>query len=263
MIVPNAGKRKMNRTRIAQWILASIPTRKRIFQCNFGNLNFLFEASRKDDLFCHAKKGTFDNFESGALQYWMQVAKESQSVLDIGAYSGIYSIIAGLAGANVVSFEPNQYKVPSLTRNLALNELPTSSVHNVALGSGKGIGALLAPRMRFHKNPKFNGSGVQLDSAATGRNLSSWESIATVQIECIDNFLTKSEMLEVGIIKIDVEGSELSVLQGSQIFLQTSNAQILVECLDANQLLQVSKLLLKYNYKEIKKFGKNYLFSKS
>ena len=64
------------------------------------------------------------NWEVGSLTAFSRLAARSRLVLDVGAYSGIYSLIACVDGPGaVIAFEPNPEVRPLLASNLAANQL--------------------------------------------------------------------------------------------------------------------------------------------
>src|SRR5205085_10473185 len=68
--------------------------------------------------------------------------------LDIGAYHGIYSVLAAkkLAGnCRVVAFEPNPKDCARLHRHLALNSCKNVEVMQIALDSQSGVESLFIP----------------------------------------------------------------------------------------------------------------------
>lgn len=60
----------------------------------------------KDDVI--AKKYSNKSFESETFDIWENYSKKEGTVIDIGAYTGIYSLVAAKMGASVISFEPNK-----------------------------------------------------------------------------------------------------------------------------------------------------------
>lgn len=140
--------------------------------------------------------------------------------LDIGAHIGYHSYFAaGLVGAAgaVYSFEPDPAVFKRLTRNLS--SFPWVRAQNVAVwhstsslefersfsSSESGWGALNAVR-DFGKGEHIRVNALALDE---------WESAARPS--------------RIDAIKMDAEGSELSILAGAQTTLQKFRPPILVE----------------------------------
>lgn len=253
---------KVKFVRILQWISTSMPSRSKVFECEINGVKFKYQASNKDAFYHHARRGNFSDFEHGALAEWQKFALSCRLVIDVGAYSGIYSLVASTAGARVLAFEPNGYSVKNLKRNLEINQVTDYKLYEVALGDSESRDELLAPRLRFHFKPRLTGSGVQISTSDSGRDISSWQVLHSVEVAPLDKFLMDEEIANAGIIKIDAEGNEFQILLGATNFLTNSQSAILVECLNDLQLGSVTSKLLEFDYKNTKVFGKNYLFQK-
>lgn len=70
-------------------------------------------------------------WEATSLRVFSEIAQTSRMVLDVGAFIGIYTLVAAAdSSANVIAFEPNQKILPSLRRNInengSLSELESS-----------------------------------------------------------------------------------------------------------------------------------------
>jgi FkbM family methyltransferase len=123
--------------------------------------------------------------------------------VDVGANVGAYSLRAASQGMTVHSFEPNPENVKVLRRNCEINGL-SIDLHECALGSSEGT-ASLAP----------NGAASRISDAGDLR----------VQVRTLDSFhLPRADLL-----KVDVEGYELEVLQGAVETLDRCHPAMMVE----------------------------------
>jgi FkbM family methyltransferase len=113
--------------------------------------------------------------------------------IDIGANIGVMSMAVAALGYSVHSFEPQ----PSLY-NLLKQNAPRATSYNIALSNHNGTAKM--PRIDYSSKGNFGGVGF-------GRSdLGSIE----VEVRTLDSF-----NLAPSLIKIDVEGHELAVLQGA------------------------------------------------
>lgn len=150
--------------------------------------------------------------------------------VDIGAYMGVYSIAAVMAGAaNVTAVEPNPHVLRKLKANLKLNGAKSVEILEVALSDGVGTAELIAPRPRWSRRPRNQSSGVQLQDASNGREIRRWRPIARVPVVTLDSLLPIERHSEVSAIKMDVEGYEVTVLRGAASILQKSRPELLIE----------------------------------
>jgi FkbM family methyltransferase len=168
-------------------------------------------------------EGYYELFESRIL---LDIAKDSKLFFDIGANVGFYSIAAGAINQNlrIMCFEPNSNCFSGIQKNIELNAnynlTQQITVNNVALGDRKESG------IKFYV-PRFTGTG-----GGSFKNLHAEEGIATeimVDTSTIDLFASSS--LSVDLVKVDVEGSELSVIKGGLETIQRDRPTIFIELL--------------------------------
>lgn len=138
---------------------------------------------------------------------------------DIGASTGSYCLQTKFhKGSTCHAFEPNSRIVPILRNNIAANGLEDRViVHPFALGHTAGRGILKIPTQ----------SG--LATLGTPLRFKKWRE-EEVQIRRIDDL----GLGPVDFIKIDVEGSELSILKGAEQTIKKYWPAILAETYEVN-----------------------------
>ncbi|MGI8330307.1 FkbM family methyltransferase [Actinomadura scrupuli] len=149
------------------------------------------------------------------------LAKEAKVFVDVGAYSGIYTILACVANPRLraIAFEPNPVKLEQLRSNVALNGLRDRvTLVGKALSSEPGRAGLAIPA---------DDSQASLAHAAPGART------VDVPVTTGDEALGD---LPVGLVKIDVEGLEPQVLTGMAGVLAAHRPKIIAECLDQRAL---------------------------
>lgn len=127
-------------------------------------------------------------------------------IIDIGANFGLYTLLAanktGQSGV-VLAFEPFPLSFEILQRNCARNNLSDIvTLYPCALGSHCSTSSL-----SIHSDPGRNSLG-SLGSEEISR--------VEIQVETLDNVLSKINLAKIDFIKMDVEGFESHVLQGSR-----------------------------------------------
>lgn len=82
-----------------------------------------------------------DSFESTSVYLWAQLATQARGVLDVGAYTGLYALLAARVAprSSVVAFEPSGHIADRLKENAALNALPRIVVRNEAISDFDAI----------------------------------------------------------------------------------------------------------------------------
>ena len=119
--------------------------------------------------------------------------------LDIGANIGVISQALLANGYRVHAFEPQPEVYKLLVENMN-NVGGEFTHHNTAVGAGHGIAMM--PKVHYSSKGNFGGLGIGTPSIY---------GMYEVEMNTMDSFLFSN----VGFMKIDVEGYELEVLQGS------------------------------------------------
>ncbi|MEA3504657.1 MAG: FkbM family methyltransferase [Bacteroidota bacterium] len=131
--------------------------------------------------------------------------------IDIGANIGTYSILLANKGLKVISFEPvnDNYRVFRI--NLLLNKLQSKiTTYNIALGEKD-------------TDANFIFDPINTGASHIAKKSDSDDNTTTVHISTFDSLLPELNIpIEAKImIKIDVEGMEIEVLNGAKKFLQS------------------------------------------
>lgn len=147
----------------------------------------------------------------------------SKTFVDVGANVGFYTVAAikMKQDLRVISFEPNPVVFSKLSRNLELNNcLDKASIRNFAVSNEtKGSVDFFVP--------KSTGS-----SGGSMSNLHPEEGSPVMQIISTTTLDKNLKVLtEVDVIKVDVEGHELKVIQGSLKTIRNFSPTIVIELL--------------------------------
>lgn len=162
---------------------------------------------------------------------------------NIGAISFLGSKIVGKSG-KVYAFEPEEKNLHIFQKNISFNNLNNINLVPLACTEKSGFATF-----NISKN-----SGEH----SLGETISPSNIIKSIKIKTIslDDFTKKNNINKIKLIKIDVEGQELSVLRGAKSILKKASPKLLFECWDKNKFEAIAKLLDSYNYK-IKKVTTN------
>lgn len=136
--------------------------------------------------------------EANVIQNLLETTLKEDVVYDIGANVGTYTCCLAQTDAEVHAIEPHPINLKRLGENLKLNDT-TASVHPIALSDTSG-------QMHLTEQDAIAGAGQHaLDLTKTGCGMS-------VEIKRGDEFAANVGIPD--ILKIDVEGAELRVLEG-------------------------------------------------
>ena len=196
--------------------------------------------SQNDDL-CSLSLQWTGEYEAASTYVWQKLAKRAKLVLDIGAYTGLYSLLAARANpaCRVVGFEPLSRNYARFLLNVQLNQIGNVSAVRAAAGPKHGqIG------LSIYSNGEFLTSGASIVSTAGRQPVD----VETVPLVSIDAVLESNRLGLPELIKIDAEGAELQVLSGMTRIL-ASQPDLLMECLTGSDCVALEQLLKPFGYR--------------
>lgn len=169
-----------------------------------------------------------DYRELTELRLFAAFAARSRVILDVGANTGVYSIVSAKVNpsAAVHAFEPYPVNFRRLQKNLALNGLSDRvRAAELALGDAEQTIEFTVPT---------NGQICDVASAHgefTRRHYQAWLSYENIEVRQtrLDSYSADQALPSVDLIKIDVESHELSVLEGAVDTLKRHSPVILAE----------------------------------
>lgn len=168
------------------------------------------------------------SFEYSSLQLFSGLLKQGNTIIDVGANSGLYSIFySKLVGeeGRVYAFEPDSTTYSFLIENLALNECKNVSTYNCALSNKESIVEMVS------YNPEDLNLKLQGDSFKYMREVfNAREATGSgMQAYKLDDLEEIRNVSKIDYIKIDVEGAELLVLQGGLNVIRKHRPVIIFE----------------------------------
>lgn len=158
---------------------------------------------------------------SGAVElpltrYFINHLKQGQTVVDIGANIGYFTVLLGmLVGTNgkVIAYEANPEIVQYLNDTLSINYLHDRTiVHNKAVYSQD-------MDIPFYANQKFKGNAsIQKHNAAYFQHYKEEVQTITIHAERLD--LLSSSVPRIDVLKMDIEGGEYHAFLGMAEYLK-------------------------------------------
>ncbi len=162
------------------------------------------------------------------------------TVFDIGANCGLYTIKAAKEGAFVYTFEPNPDCFRRLSKAVERNDFRTTvKPYNLALGAEAGFGTIDIP----------------FGYATTAGVVVPWEDrgkVAPVRVSIakLDDITDSIAFDRIDLVKIDVEGSEIDVLEGAKNTLKRTD-RLVIEYHSPSLLQQIRDLLKACDFVEV------------
>ena len=162
-------------------------------------------------------------FEAETTRLLREVLTPGMHVLDVGANIGVMSLIAARAigpSGTVDAFEPGPTIVATLRRNIAANGF-SDRVHVNAMAVGSAPGSI-----QIHVAPTGDAlASIYAEAAETGGG----KSVATdVRLTTLDEWGAEHQWPHVDLVKIDVEGAEIAVLEGMREMCRRSDGLKLI-----------------------------------
>lgn len=171
--------------------------------------------------------------------------------IDIGANIGLITMIMSKVSGKVISFEPESENYRALEENVKLNQIRNVNQYQLALSDKD-------EETYFYINNKNEG-GHTINKEQVGRFRDSFQEKRKIFVVKLDSFLKKKEFGKIDLIKIDVEGAELDVLNGAKETIMKDKPLIIFEALDEKELTKSRQFLKRLGY-TIKDIGSsNYL----
>jgi FkbM family methyltransferase len=188
-----------------------------------------------DDL-RYSCRTNFKDWEFVSRHFFVSIASDCEFVLDIGAYTGVYSLETAIQNPHCVinSFEPNPEIFQNLQKNIEKNRLESRvKISQMALGRENGVSNLYIPDGQ------------------------PWSSVATLNTKAAKYYKINMSTLDeiflsncIDLIKIDVEGYESEVFLGGQNVLSRFKPIILAEANTQDEFRNQQMTLSKYGYKD-------------
>ena len=211
--------------------LLNLPSLNGICDLNFNeHLFYMLNISNDDAV---VLKYLWRNYyENLSLDLWYKITREDGIFFDIGAHTGIYSIIGNLNNEKnkIVSIEAYFLNYSRLLSNLKINKITTNNCYLAAASNERGITKLNV------KSPHgYHSSGGKI-SEHGNFNVSKIK---------IDDFNLNTEVKG---IKIDTEGHEYQVIEGSKKIITKDNPDIIFE-INHQSFDMCINFLKEYKYK--------------
>lgn len=177
-----------------------------------------------------------NGWEQVSLELWVRLSRRSKVIFDIGANTGLYSLISHATNpaAEILAAEPMGPIFEKLQNNLALNKAPVHALC-VALSDHDGTAEIFQDPENVHMldaslNPAYDASNAAL------RPL-------TVPVRTVASVLEEYGLRSVDLLKIDVETHEPEVLAGFLSLIQRDRPTMLIEILNDDIAQRLASLV--------------------
>ena len=170
-----------------------------------------------------------------SLDLWGDITKDKGLYIDVGAHTGLYTIVGLLSNPEnvVISIEPSFLNMGRLISNLRLNGLFKNNsrfLGAVSKVSGQGF-------FQLHRDFSFMSKGGLLSDKGE-----------RVNVIKLDDIQINDENKIIRGLKIDTEGEDYNVLLGAENVIKNFKPQIIIEVRNENKE-NIQDFLKLFNYK--------------
>ncbi len=180
-------------------------------------------------------------YEPSSMKIWTQLCQESRVVLDIGANTGLFSLVAKATNPRtlVYAFEPIPRIYARLVRNSNLNQFSINCMQ-IAASDTDGDGLIYDLPLDHHHHASL----IRTEAA----HASSLLIPINVQKKRLDTLVREEQIDQIDLMKIDVEGHEPQVLEGLGSCLSQMRPCMLVEIKRMEMAKRIEALLTGLDY---------------
>ncbi len=189
-------------------------------------------------------KGLGSTWESETLWIWKLLCGKSKIIFDIGANTGMYSLIAKTINpsATVIAFEPSVKTYNTLLKNCRINNYDIIA-EKIALSNATG-------NTTFYDVFEDNQKSASL-SPDKLKNFSGYRGEINeyiVKSTTLADYIKQNNISRIDLMKIDVELHEPEVIEGFGEYLLLYNPIIIVEILTDEVADKINSLFKNTNY---------------
>ncbi|MDA7737974.1 FkbM family methyltransferase [bacterium] len=219
-------------------LLVRVPIYGRV-TCGLADSKALTMYSQADDVMVSGLcfQG-LESYEQESIDLFRGLASSSSLILDVGANTGIYSLVAAIENplSKVYAFEPVPRIFNRLEKNRDINNATNVQLNQAVIADFDGSTTLYIPTGKIPTS----------SSTAAGHR----RAVQTIEVNAttLDSFIELEGISKVDLMKIDTESTEPLVLDGALKMIERDRPAIICEVLRPRTGGALRKILDKFGY---------------
>jgi FkbM family methyltransferase len=191
--------------------------------------------------------GMFDEFYE--LKLTAELAVRYQYFFDIGANTGVYSLLISTVAKHSIgyAFEPYKSNADRFRYNMTCNKIGHLNIFEIAISDHDGEISFYVPKGRVRIS-QVSSVNEAFSSAHKQNDVEDFEEIR-IPVLTLDSFVKREAIPHIDFIKIDVESLEIEVLRGGMNSISRFRPFILCELFyRENTRIFIESLLFELDY---------------
>ena len=187
-------------------------------------------------------------YEKETTHWLMNKIKPGNVFFDIGSNAGYFSLLGSKCVGElgkVISFEPIKSNCNTIKAHLVANKLNNVIIENLAVSKDTG---------KCSFKIENNNANTHMESITLNHQVSNHISTIEVGTICLDDYITSTGIAP-DVIKVDVEGAEKLVLEGSAKFLKDFDADWIISTHSEDLYKKCEYIMKKNGYEVNSLFG--------
>jgi FkbM family methyltransferase len=216
-----------------------LPPPVSVFPVPVNDGAFLYEAGAGDRWARRLYWRGLQDAERYSLSAFARLAPGASVVVDVGAYAGLYTLVACTVNRalRAYAFEPTPVTYGRLARNLELNDLDSrATLYQAAVADVSDMMEFVVPSHVMPPSARL--VQAQYRKPPEGRHF-------TVEAVTLDEAVPEP----IDLVKIDVEGAEHLVIKGMAGHLTASRPAVIIESLEGGSNEEVTGMLNQCGYR--------------
>lgn len=185
-------------------------------------------------------KGLNEGWEKVSMKLWQILVKNSTTIIDIGANTGIYSFVASKLNpeATIFAFEPVHRTSEIFKKNLAINLASKIKLISKAVSNKNGTSIFYDLPTESQYSASLNENMLNNYSDRISYD------VDVITIDSIEMFKNK----KIDLIKLDVEMHEPEAIEGMIKIIERNKPSILIEILNDEIAERVEAQISNFDY---------------